>query len=192
MIRINSNLFPKSGFIFKEADGTTIAGNTWAGVVARLRSYRKRNNLPPGDPENEVRTQACDRDPVLCNNDDGSHAAAVKIATLKGRILQWFSRIKKEALRTPFVFASGTDAANRANVCAGCPHRKPLPEGCSSCKAAVTELRVSVIGDRAPDKRLIQHGCNVLGTDLSTQAWLEEITVDHPELPGHCWRKRTI
>jgi len=192
MQRINVNLFPKSGFIFKERDGTTIAGNTWSGVVARVRAYRKRNNFEPGDPENEVRAQACERDPVICTNDDGQHAALVKVATLKGRILQWFARIKSLNSREPLQFGDQINATNRANVCAGCPHNKELPDGCSSCRAAVAELRSEIIGSRPADPRLVQHGCNVLGSDLAASVWIDQPTVENTDLPAHCWRKRTL
>jgi|KBSSwiStaDraftv2_1062776.scaffolds.fasta_scaffold263405_3 hypothetical protein len=192
MNRINVNLFPKSGFIYKESDGTTIAGSTWDGVVNRVRAYRKRAGLPPGDPENEVRAQACQRDPVLCTNDDGSHARAVKVATLKGRVLQWFSRIKAGNAREPIQLAFTEVMYARANVCASCPMNQPLPEGCSSCKSALEELRVDIIGARPTDGRLVHHGCNVLGADLATQAWIESPTVENAELPAHCWRKRTL
>lgn len=192
MQRINVNLFPKDGYIFKDSDGTTIAGSTWNGVVARLRAYRKRANLPPGDPENEVRAQACERNPAICHQEDGQHAAAVKVATLKGRILQWFARIRAENSREPLHFGDHTNATNRANVCAGCPHNKELPDGCSSCQAAVAEIRAEIIGPRPADPRLVQRGCNILGSDLATQVWIDQPTVENSELPAHCWRKRTL
>lgn len=191
-MRINVNLFPKSGFIFKERDGTTISGNTWNGVVARVRAYRKRNNIDPGDPEAEVRAQACERDPVICTNDDGQHAAAVKVATLKGRILQWFAKIRSLNSREPLHFGDQTNATNRATVCAGCSHNKELPDGCSSCKAAVAEIRAEIIGPRPVDARLVQRGCNILGSDLATSVWIDLPTVENAELPAHCWRKRTL
>jgi hypothetical protein len=192
MQRINVNLFPKTGFIFKESDGTTIAGNTWAGVVSRVRAYRKRAGLPPGDPESEVRAQACQREPTICNEDDGQHAAAVKVASLKSRVLQWFASIRKSSKRDISEFVSFEKAQERANICAGCQFNQALPEGCSSCSQAIKELRQEVIGGRHVDSRLVNHGCSVLGSDLATQAWLDLLTVNQAELPGHCWRKRTL
>ena len=192
MQRINVNLAPKSGYLFKETDGTTITGDHWSGVVSRVRAYRRRNKLPPGDPEAEVRNQACQRDPTICRRDDGTHAAAVKVASLKSRVLQWFAGIRKSGKRDISEFVSSELAQQRAEICAGCPQNQSLPDGCSSCKAAVKELRLEVIGGRKVDGRLVNHGCAVLGSDLATQAWLDLLTLDQAELPAHCWRKRTI
>jgi hypothetical protein len=193
MQRINVNLFPKDGYLYKEADGTTLAGNTWEGVIARVRSYRKRAGLPPGNPDEEVRAQACQRNPAICTNDDGQHAAAVKVATLKSRILQWFAKTKRENSRLPIEFFKFEEEMKaRADICASCPQNKEMPDGCSSCRAAVSELRSDIIGGRRVDGRLTHHGCNVLGSDLATSVWINEPTVDNPELPPHCWRKRTL
>jgi hypothetical protein len=190
--RINVNLFPKGGFIFKESDGTTISGNTWEGVKARVRSYRKRNNLPPGDPDNEVRAQACQRDPVICHEDDGQHRAAIKIANLKSRVLQWFSSLKSRNSHEPLRIGDSENAKRRGDICAVCPHNKELPDGCSSCRAAISELRINLVGGQKFDSRLIQHGCNILGADLAAQVYIDDETVDNPELPDNCWRKRTL
>ncbi len=193
MQKINVNLFPKSGFVFKTADGTTIIGGTWPGVIARLRAYRKRNNQPPGDPEQEVKDQACANNPAICHQDDGQHAAAIKVATLKGRVLQWFSRIRNAAKREPILVGDQQNATARANICAVCPQAQALPDsGCSSCRVAVRELRNEVIGGKAVDPRLVNRGCNIIGADLATQVWLDEITIADDELPANCWRKRTI
>lgn len=191
MLKINVNIFPMGGHRFKDRDGTTITGGSWKGVAARLRGYRKKNNLPPGDPETEVREQACVNNPSLCHYDDGQYMAAVKVVNLKSRVLKWFSDIRKAGKRELTEFASAELAQARANVCAGCPQNASLPDGCASCKAAVKELRNEVIGGRAADGRLVHHGCNILGADLATQVWLEQITVENPDLPGCCWRRRS-
>lgn len=190
MLRINPNIPPKSGYVFKTADGTRITGGSWKGTVARLRDYRKRNNILAGDPETEVMAQACVNNPAICHHDDGQRAVALKVASLKSRVLKWFSDIRKTARREISEFASAELAQERANVCAGCPQNQSLPEGCASCIAAVTELRKSVIGGRIADARIANHGCAVLGAELATQAWLQQITVENSELPARCWRKR--
>ena len=193
MMRIRVNIFPKDGYRFKEQDGTLLVGDSWRGITARVVAYRKRNGLPPGDPAKEINDQRCQTNPESCFQDSGpQHAAAVRVTTLKSRVLQWFSRVREAGRRTPTEFASTELAQARANVCAGCPQNQSLPDGCSSCKAAVKELRVEVIGGRPADPRLVNHGCNVLGAESATQVWLEQVTVDNAELPAHCWRKRTI
>lgn len=192
MQRIRVNMYPKGGHRFVERDGTRLVSQSWPGVIARLRAYRKRNKLPAGDPEREVTEQTCVNNPAACYSDDGQHAAAIKVTNLKSRVLAWFSQIRKTARREISEFASAELAQARAQVCAGCPANQSLPQGCSSCLAAVKELRLEVIGGRPADARLVGHGCAVLGAELATQVWLEQVTVDNSELPTCCWRRRSV
>lgn len=191
MMRIRVNMFPAGGYRFKESDGTLIVGDSWRGVTARVIAYRKRAGLPKGDPAKDVNDQHCQTNPGGCfRADDGTNAAAIKVASLKSRVLQWFSRLRESAKYEPLLIGDQTNATNRANICAGCPQAQSLPEGCSSCKAAVRELRNEVIGGRPTDGRLVHRGCNAIGADLATQVWLDQITVNDNALPAHCWRKR--
>lgn len=186
-------MFPAGGYRFKESDGTLIVGDSWRGVTARVIAYRKRAGLPKGDPAKEINDQQCRSNPASCYPaDDGQNAAALKVASLKSRVLQWFSQIRKVGKREISEFVSAESAQQRANICAGCPQAHSLPTGCSSCLSAVKELRNEVIGGRPADGRLLNRGCNVIGADLATQCWLDQITVNDNALPGHCWRKRTI
>lgn len=193
MQRININIHPHKGYIFRERDGTSLVGSSWKATIARVRAYRQRAGLPPGDPDKEVIQQACEKNPGLCRDDDGSHEAAVKVANLKGRVLAWFSAIRKRMASQPLDFAPPEYVVNRVNVCLGCEHNKEMTDaGCGSCKNTVKELQNAVIGGRRADPRLAHRGCNVTGEHLATTAWLEQLTIANPELPGHCWRKRTL
>lgn len=192
MMRIRANIYPKGGHRFKERDGATLVSQSWAGVVARVRAYRKRNGIPAGDPERDVTEQTCVNNPSACYSDDGQYVATLKVTNLKSRVLAWFSQLRAQAAREPLLIGDQENATNRANVCAGCPQNAALPDGCSSCKAAVRELRISIIGSLPADGRLVHHGCNILGADLATQVWLDLITVDNPDLPPCCWRRRSV
>lgn len=187
-MKINVNIYPKdsSGYRFKEADGTVFVGGSWKAVIERVRGYRARNNLPMGDPESEVNAQACQKNPTICAPDNPQHKTQLKAATLKGRILQWFGKIRS----APRQHVDADKAQQRANVCAGCQNNQPLPGGCSSCKKALAALRGDVLGGRPVDSRLVDCGCLILGHESSTAVWLDEQTVENQELPGHCWRKR--
>jgi hypothetical protein len=181
-------MWPRSGYRYKEADGTLIVGQNWRDVIVKVISYRKRNNLPLGNPEVEVNNQACQNNPSLCHED--SHVTRSKRAevSLKGRVLNWFNDIRREGI----TFVAEHVARERANVCANCPKNTSLPEGCATCKGAVKELRRIVLGkDHPVDERVAFHGCIVLGSEPATDAWLDRVTVENPELPAHCWRKRS-
>jgi hypothetical protein len=187
MKTLNPNVYPHGGYYFLDSDGARLFGQTWQGVIARVIAYRKRAGLPPGDPPNEVVAQACQRNPVLCRDDNGLTAVQTKKASLKTRVIQWLNKLKADKWNQ---FVDTQLARDRAQVCAGCPKNTSLPGGCASCKAAVKVLREEIIQKRFQDGRL--HACEVLGEDLPTTVHLESQTVDNPELPGCCWRRRSI
>jgi hypothetical protein len=190
MRRINVNLYPKDGYFFLETDGTNIRGQTWPGVVQRVINYRKRNGLPPGDPENEVSAQACKRNPILCVDEDPTTQRQLKITNLKGKVLAFLAGIRAIKAKKELRFVEASTAATRAGICAQCPNNQSLPEGCASCRKAVKEFQKEVLGTRPIDGRI--SGCIVTGEDLPTSTNLDLQTVDSPELPGFCWRKRGV
>lgn len=192
MKKYNVNVHPHQGHRFKDKDGATVVGGTWGGVIARVIARRKRNGMPPGNPHEEVMEQACVQEPAACNETNDAREQArqnhLKIASIKVRLLQWLSQLK-----TPVDhFVDQAEAQRRADICAGCPKSIGLPEGCGSCRKASEEMRNGIIGPRPADGRLIHRGCDVFGSDLATQAWLELLATDQADVPDHCWRKRTL
>lgn len=190
MLAINSNVYPKGGYVFTDSDGTKHPADSWPGVIARVRAYRKRAGLPEGDVAAEVISQACHTNPGLCRNEDGTYRENLNKATLKTRVLKWLSTLRDAVKSQPLSFVSDEERKNRAAVCASCPQNNALPGGCSSCVKALTELRKSVMGNRFVDARL--NGCNVLGEDLPTSVHLDQVRVTHGELPANCWRKTSL
>lgn len=190
MKRLNPNIYPKDGHFFRDKDGVQHRADSWPGVIARVAKYRQRAGQPIGDPVREVTEQACSRYPLLCNDESGHHADAVKKSSLKSRVLGWMglARAHKAEQRIEYVDAATANA--RAQTCATCPLNQSLSEGCASCRQALEEMRKEVLGRRPLDRRL--NACLVLGEDLQTAAHLERPTTENAELPGHCWRKRTL
>lgn len=187
MKSLNPNIHPHEGFFFKDADGARIFGDTWAGVIARVRKYRARAGYAPGNPEEEVTQQACARNPVLCNNDPQGHAAHVQNLPLKSRVLTWLNNLTNQKDKQ---FVEEGLARERAAVCAKCSKNVGLPGGCASCKAALNHLRKQVLDKRFQDGRI--NACEVLGEDLPTVVHLEIQTVENSALPAPCWRRRSI
>jgi len=190
--KYNNNLYPKTGYTFKCADGVVITGSNWSGVAARLGAYRKRNGIPMGNPAQEVLDQACKNNPGHCTETNEVTERQLRIVSLKGRILRWFSDLKERRKRRPTQFVDTHTSLHRAGVCIICPFKRELQEGCSSCRAALRELRGDMIEGRSPHDGLVMTGCEILGTDLATAVHLDELTIDDPRLPNTCWRKKTI
>lgn len=182
------NLYPREGYYYKNADGARIVGTSWPNVMAKVAAYRKRAGIPVGDVEAEVSAQACARNPSHCADLNEATIHHTKVASLKGRVLQYLSFIRGRVPGNRVPWASEHDARNRANCCAQCPHNMALPEGCSSCRAAVRAMQKEILGGRRIDARL--NGCAILGESLPVSTYVEHDVVDNGELPGHCWRKR--
>lgn len=190
MKKVNVSIAPKTGYFFIEKDGTPVRGtNSWRSVVARVIAYRKRNSLPPGDPRAEVNAQACEREPNSCNDtEDPVTTAALRVASLKGRVLAWLASIRGR--RDSVLWGDGENAAARTAVCLGCPaHTAIGAGGCGACKKALGEVRRDLLGPRHLDPRAA--GCLILGEDVGVNVWLDQPTSANPELPACCWRRTT-
>jgi hypothetical protein len=185
-LKLRVNIAPKDGYIFKETDGSMHRASSWAALVKKVVRYRLLNGRAAGDPLGEITLQACARDSANCYNDDPVTRNETKKASLKGRVLAWFSEIRKAKKADKLLFTDGGVMTARASICAECPMNTQLPGGCSSCRKVVKEFRKEVIGDRGQDGRV--HACSLLGTDIATAAWLDEPQLDG--VPDNCWRKR--
>jgi hypothetical protein len=186
---LNTNIFPKTGFMFVEKDGARIFGQTWAGVFARVAAYRRRKGQPEGDVPGEVIAQACSREPIICNH--GTNAPLNQQAVpLKTRVLAWLNSLRANREKHPVEIVSWETARERTEICAKCPKNQGLADGCASCRAALRELRDDLVGNRFKDGRLNE--CDVLGEDLPVSVYLEQQTVEHGGLPANCWRRRSL
>lgn len=192
MKQINPNVYPHGGYFFKETDGTSHAADSWAGVIARVKTYRKRQGKPAGNAEAEVIFQACSRHPVLCVEDNGVTQAQQVRVSLKGRVLQWLMSIRKAKKADQVHIVSRDLHEARTDVCIRCPLDKGMADsGCGSCRAALKELKSSIVGGRETDARISV--CPALGEYLPVSTWLDLQTTNDSELPaGECWRKRTL
>lgn len=185
---INTNMFPRDGYFFRESDGAKIVGQSWKAVMYKVRAYRARAGLPAGNVEAEVAAQACSRNPAHCSETSDVNTQQLKVSSLKGRVLQYLSFLRRLGKGIPWV--DSHTAAARANVCAGCPQNTALAESCGSCRAALRAMRDEILGrNRAKDARL--NGCAILGEDLQVSCHVDHDVVDEPTLPGCCWRRRS-
>lgn len=196
---INVNIFPSSGGrFFIETDGTKIQGASWGQVVKATRSYRARNKLPAGDPEEEVRAQTCARDPSACHEvaspNEPPRQPTQPVPTsgdaqVRSRALRWLSDMKrhKGATGYPLGQVGNDEAARRAATCVACPMNGALGRGCTSCADVMAELRKNLAPGKNFDARL--GGCQVLGADLQLAVFLNEPKIANSALPPACWRK---
>jgi hypothetical protein len=205
MTKLNLNMRPTGGYWFIEHDGTKIHGKNWTTLTLAVAKYRTRNGLAPGDPAAEVRAQVCARTPQ-CTDANPEPAPPVPPVivtigkpqrsdphTIKSRVLQWLTakRTEKQRHGTIHPKVNPGEAGARAAVCRECSQNKEIASGCGSCQVALREFRGEVLGDNTRNLDKALGGCGIIGSDLQVAVHLDEIRMDNPALPAHCWRKVT-
>jgi hypothetical protein len=184
---VNPNLYPHEGYRFQDSDGSWHVGQSWAGVIGRVKYYRESQGRPAGNVSEEVINQACAKNPGLCT-DAPSATEQYRVVSLKGRVLLWLTRIKDS--KEPRIFVDDGMHSARTDVCFRCPKHTGLPGGCGSCVAALKSLKETVVGSRPFDARL--QACDVTGEYMPVSVWLDQQAIVDPNLPASCWRKRTL
>lgn len=189
---INVNIFPSGGYFFRDSDGSVHRAGSWRRVIQKVTEYRARNRLPMGNPEAETYAQACLRQPAICGGLQTQVAVVKPAIPFKAKVLQWLSGFVQLQTRSPLKYVSDAEAKQRANVCAVCPGNTSLGvESCGSCKQSIQSYQSTLLGNaRRRDSRL--GGCKFLNSELQTAVHLDEVRVDNPSLPRHCWRRTAI
>lgn len=198
MMRVNRNLYPPGGYFFNESDGTELRAGNWKGLFARIVKYRQENRLPIGNPEAEAQVQCCQRNPAGCWDDSHRPTYPASRAdfnrnrqpSLKTRVMKWLGELVKRSSPAPLPRVSRELAKSRMAICQGCPKKSKIGGGCAPCAQALKSLRRQALG-KDPDGADIG-GCSVLGEDIATAVCLDEVTIPNKELPGNCWRSRTL
>lgn len=189
-VRPNPNLYPDGGYLFVEGDGTKFRGESWKNLISKVRDYRQRNKRPAGDPESEIFSQYCSRMPSHCKNMStgpvviqGSHSIS-----LNQRVLQFIANLLEWKRKAAIPRVADSVAAERAAVCAACPHNKPLVQTCQTCVKSVAHGR-KVVLDGAASHHQGLLACDVLGEDLPLTVHIEQPKVPEGRVPPYCWRK---
>ncbi len=91
MREFNPNLYPPSGYVFRDSDGTKHTADGWKALETKVRAYRARNRLPVGNPWEEIMAQACSSNPSHCRDD--ARPAPVPSAGMdfSKRIMGWLA-----------------------------------------------------------------------------------------------------
>jgi hypothetical protein len=188
--RVNPNLYFPNGYSFTEADGTLIKAGSWRSLYDKVRTHRKINGKPPGDPENEVQQAACDRSPQLCHEDSPSvpkpRTEKQRNESLKSAVLRNMSELARRVDKKEANFVSDALAAARADVCRRCPLQVEVGGGCGSCKAAIRGLAKQI---RGKHPELPGVACSIFQSHTPSQAYFDDPAVRNDSLPPDCWRR---
>lgn len=188
-MKLNPNIPPPNGFVFKESDGTVFRAASLKALARKLLVYRTQNGGNTNDLEHEVEEQICKSVPDHCHGDGSPRAVLRSLRnrqiSLKSRLIGYLgtmSKVEKPAKATQ------TGTAERIRVCLKCPKRHTMQENCGGCRKSIEALRKKCLGGDVPIAPNLG-ACDVLGSDLAVAVHLNEPRVSNEQLPANCWRK---
>ncbi len=193
-VRFNENLYPDGGWYFKDSDGVTHRGSSFKSLINTVREYRARNKFEAGDPEVEITTQLCGRNPGYCNDttpripEPKSVRLKSSVSHLGQKVMSWMTFMIQEKRRGRISRVPQSEAKRRAGICARCPRQHAFPLACGACKLSVKTSERGLLDNQAPVHDGIET-CSILHEQTSTSVHFNLPSSDNPELPENCWRR---
>ena len=90
-------------------------------VVKKITSFRATNNIPAGNPEQEVLFFYAKNWPYMVTN-----AKSEKQQVIDGDYVMWRDSVYKHWSKPPLKFIPSTEAVERWNVCESCEHLRKI------------------------------------------------------------------
>lgn len=187
---INPNLYPPDGYVFKEQDGSIHRGESWRDLERKVKAYRERNGIPPGDVWQEMMTQVCAKFPGHCRQQTPGNPTTSKTHSLTFNqvIMGWLAQAMKLKREDAWARVDDAEAARRAAICAVCPMQKSLNHACESCLTTVNRSRRALLDGRDP-KFSNLNPCGALNEDCQSSVHAILEPSKDPNLPASCWRR---
>lgn len=171
--------------VFVDADKVEHRGTSWADLILQIARYRKRNHIEPGNPENEVLTQACAKYPDRCVEKSGPTKLPALVDDLNLRLLAWLVKMDESTRK----LVTDGEARQRAEICKACPRQRDWRSKCGSCAASADALVKDMLAGRPAGYTKDLLGCLALSEDSRLSTWLEQPPVGDANLPVNCWRR---
>jgi hypothetical protein len=185
--KLNENIYPPGGFVFKDGDGVTHLGDNLQGLVKTIARYRATTGQPAGDPEQEFLAKLCKRAPRVCLGEDSPSL------NLKALAIYVAKHISKTSLAVTRGSASktlqdGSLAVARLEACKHCPHCVDWSKGCAPCQRGSATLLVNAIHPHAPVPGSEKLACTIARDSLAITIFDQNpASIQNP--PDFCWRK---
>jgi hypothetical protein len=197
-LRFKAGLYPVGGRYFIDSDGVKHKAENFDILAVRVAAYRKRNNLPPGDPLNEIHAQVCARQPEGCAETNpqpvvtappqSASSMRLPVGDLTNRVTKWFAHLLGMKRRGEIGKVSIDEARRRAAICAGCPLQRDVSSACGACKASRRAASDAILeGSKRVNSKL--KACQALGEDTGLAVHLNLGPTGNGSLPDHCWRR---
>ena len=191
------NITPPDGWRYHVPDTeTTVKGNHWGHLLARVEEHLKANNLPvPLNLEEYVENYMCSLFPDKCKEVD-AHPPLDRRKMTVGDVLRFTAMIGADMLNGR-KRVSNDEANRRADICVGCRDNID-PDGCSTCNRGKMEKLIEALTGAIATKRDSQlRSCRHCGCINRAQVWfpldiLQKFTTKEVNnaLPANCWKKK--
>lgn len=185
---IKHGIRPNGGYKFRDSDGAVHEGESWAHLVRVVAKYRALRKIPAGDPQKEITEAVCMAEPTVCHKGPGELGDGDRDA-FHLRIIAWLTDQMKLNRSHRLKFVDGVVAGERAEICRKCHFQRSFAKGCQSCGNATVSLQAQAMAghvDVGPDLM----GCSLLSEDTKVSVHLDQVRLNNPNLPKHCWRKK--
>lgn len=187
MLRLNPDQLrqPHGGHNFLIPNGPAVKGESLKEVVQKVVDYRINNNIPLGDPEQEVLYYYALHWPYMVEPVEPK-----RIPAASSRFGGWSKWIRKSWINPPKKIITTKEAVGRWEVCATCPHNKRFDWKETNETAALTQR--AFLLRRGIDAPKDLGYCDLHMADLSVLTFLEtpesfsEKSKDK-EQPPKCW-----
>lgn len=193
-MNINPNLYPPTGYRFKDEDGLIHKANNWKSLARKVGDYRARNKKPVGDPMAEIVAQFCATSPAYCRSGaekriDRRPAGRQWPGELTQRVMNWVQELISRKRLNMVGKVSRAEAARRAAICRNCPRQQALSGTCGACLKTIRDAGDAILGEKPVDQSL--RGCSAVREDtrISVHLDLPAPQVIVGELPAKCWRR---
>ena len=184
----NMNLYPPSGYVFTERDGTRHKGGSWKDLTAKVERYRALKGEPITGVWDEIMRQVCRTHPSFCGTVETVERRPGHSLTFNQRILEWLGRLLALKRQKKVATVSDEEAERRAIICSTCPKMKALSRACEACLVSVNRAR-KILRDEKPLNMEHLHPCDALGEDVPSSVYLNLPPSTVEGLPEHCWRR---
>jgi len=177
--------------------GVVLHANSLENLVKIVFEWRIRNNVPPGDIEDDINSYYCARWPKFCTaeaSDTDPTIPHVSSEPMLNRVSRWVSTVAHAMPRGGYPLESPTEAERRAAICAACPKNGGWRGGCGGCSATTLAILQQLKQLKKTGKDGSLMGCTVGGWENGAAIWLPASTTAPSEsqrtaLPEACWRK---
>jgi len=188
MRQINLNIYPKDGYVFRDADGYVHQAESWKKLAVSVADYRARNGFAPGEPWEEIMTQQCAKTPGFCNEQPTPDPTGMSFTQ---HVLAWLAHAAGYKRLGQWNRIDDPTAANRAAICAVCPNQKALSTACGACITSIKTLRKALLNGATPQHQNLDP-CAVLFEDCQSTVHVDPPPVSaeqNAKLPPKCWRR---